>query len=62
MKRRAAYDYNNCDIEIAAAEGAIDTFRCIRLLDFEFVQIIMSSAKKKKKKKQRQTPFSMYSN
>ena len=24
VKRRAAFDYNNCDIEIAAAEGAID--------------------------------------
>ena len=25
MKRRTAFDYNNCDVEIAAAEGAIDT-------------------------------------
>ena len=24
VKRRAAFDYNNCDIEIAVAEGAID--------------------------------------
>ena len=24
VKRRAAFDYSNCDIEIAAAEGAID--------------------------------------
>ena len=24
VKRRTAFDYNNCDIEIAAAEGAID--------------------------------------
>ena len=24
VKRRAEFDYNNCDIEIAAAEGAID--------------------------------------
>ena len=28
MKRRAAFDYNNCDIEIAAAEGAIDILNC----------------------------------
>ena len=26
VKRRTAFDYNNCDIEIAAAEGAIDIF------------------------------------
>ena len=24
VKRRTAFDYNNCDIKIAAAEGAID--------------------------------------
>ena len=24
MKRRTVFDYNNCDIEIAVAEGAID--------------------------------------
>ena len=28
MKRRTALDYNNCDIEIAAAEGAIDVVKC----------------------------------
>ena len=28
VKRRTAFDYNNCDIEIAAAEGAIDIVYC----------------------------------
>ena len=28
MKRRAAFDYNNCDIEIAVAEGAVDVVKC----------------------------------
>ena len=28
VKRRAAFDYNNCDIEIAAAKGAIDIVWC----------------------------------
>ena len=35
MKRRAAFDYNNCDIEIAAAEGAIDIVFSVFFFFFE---------------------------
>ena len=28
MKRRTAFDYNNCDIEIAPAEGAVNIVSC----------------------------------
>ena len=36
MKHRAPFDYNNCDIEIAAAEGAIDIVKCFFLFLFLF--------------------------
>ncbi|PFX33382.1 hypothetical protein AWC38_SpisGene1723 [Stylophora pistillata] len=43
VKRRASYDYNNCDFEIAAAEGAIDIVLCLlAVLYIRFDSVIYS--------------------
>ena len=41
MKRRAAFDYSNCDIEIAVAEGAIDIVQCFFFLVALYKRVLL---------------------
>ena len=46
VKRRTVFDYNNCDIEIAVAEGAIDIVSCFLAalhIRFQFCHSLFAS-------------------
>ena len=46
VKRRTVFDFNNCDIEIAVAEGAIDTVWCFLAalhIRFQFCHSLFAS-------------------
>ena len=46
VKRRTVFDYNNCDTEIAVAEGAIDTVWCFLAalpIRFQFCHSLFAS-------------------
>ena len=46
VKRRTVFDYNNCDTEIAVAEGAIDTVWCFLAalpIRFQFYHSVCAS-------------------